>query len=556
MAHPPTAIRLVGVPEHFNRPITACLDARLFERELGEAVEFTTVPGGTGAMMSMLSTGSADVAIALTEGIVSAIVKQRSSCSGDAGPCAPSPPSCSDMTYVCQFVTSPLRWIVATGGGRSDLNTLADLASRDVINVSVSRLGSGSHLMAHVLAVQQGWSHDRLRFTVCKDFRSMRASVATSACDMFMWEQFMTSEYVRSGEVKALGTCTSPWPCFGVASTRDWMAHNAHRLHAVLNLILRQCVDFTRSDRRDAVAEDLCANFNLTLSDAHAWLASVKYADGVAARVAPLKDVLSMLTQLRLLEDASVGGDLTAWATSLLDPTSTVDDREPVEATLPSGASGMVGDLHAVSSPSPAASGDIFTPLHALTHSHAGLGGAHNYIRDAPQPHGAEPAAGYVRARGSSSLHDEAAVRRAAAQAFITAHMAAYGGVVTNVTSYTPPAAAARATHAAAAPTLPPAVTVTEVPAPALAPTRSECASQSVATTTASVSNILAAVPSPAASRRLSMASSMSSLSLMDRDGGSVKPRSRVAWRVGSGGPGSYAAAQDKTWEGALYDMG
>ncbi len=62
-------MRLGGVPEHFNIPILRALAA------LGdEETTWTSVKGGTGAMMQLLQRGELDVVFALTEGILAALV--------------------------------------------------------------------------------------------------------------------------------------------------------------------------------------------------------------------------------------------------------------------------------------------------------------------------------------------------------------------------------------------------------------------------------------------------------------------------------------------------
>jgi hypothetical protein len=68
------SIRLGGVPEHFNVPILRAL-ARLGD----EGLTWTSVKGGTGAMMEQLAREELDVVFALTEGIVAALVNEEES---------------------------------------------------------------------------------------------------------------------------------------------------------------------------------------------------------------------------------------------------------------------------------------------------------------------------------------------------------------------------------------------------------------------------------------------------------------------------------------------
>lgn len=56
-----TPLRLGGVPEHFSLPVRLAQDKGLI------SCEFLAQPGGTGEMVTNLSNGTLDVAIALTE---------------------------------------------------------------------------------------------------------------------------------------------------------------------------------------------------------------------------------------------------------------------------------------------------------------------------------------------------------------------------------------------------------------------------------------------------------------------------------------------------------
>jgi sulfonate transport system substrate-binding protein len=168
----PRVVRVCGVPEHYNLPITQALAADSFS-SVGASVTWTPVPGGTGAMASMLRAGDADIALGLTEGVVAAVL-------GNA-------PNNVALRYAGGFVTSPLRWMIATGSSRSDLPSLASVASRGgPIRVSVSRLGSGSHLMAYLLALREGWPIPSLEFIVHRDFRAMRKGAAAAVATRFL----------------------------------------------------------------------------------------------------------------------------------------------------------------------------------------------------------------------------------------------------------------------------------------------------------------------------------------------------------------------------------
>ena len=198
-------IRVGGVPEHFNYPWKMVTELGL-DAKHGVRVEFVTQALGTGAMIAAAKAGDVDLIVALTEGLVADIVGTQ-----------------SDLRLLGTYVDTPLCWAISAAGARS---RHAAAAPREVGDLrgktfAVSRLGSGSHLMACVLALNHGWDpRTDVRFKVVGKFAALRDSVNAGEADCFMWETFTTKPFHDSGEVSRAGEITTPWPCFMVAATR------------------------------------------------------------------------------------------------------------------------------------------------------------------------------------------------------------------------------------------------------------------------------------------------------------------------------------------------
>ena len=314
-------LRVMGVPEHFNYPWQLAIKEGAFERA-GICVEFTACPGGTGAMLQSVTAGDADVAVALTEGIVAGVVSQEE--------------TATPLRYCGQYVKSSLRWMIATGSGRpfkclADVAASAESASEEgggqpQLRVAVSRLGSGSHLMAYLLALREHWPTHRLSFVVrwargsvastldlkhralprspaqiMRDFRSMRRSVVDASCDLFMWEWTMTSPFVESGELRPLGWLDTPWGCFGFVARRAWLDDAAHRtlLADAAAVVLAAAAGMKGAGATDA-CEALAAMYGFKLADAHAWLQGVEYPPPPQPVVAPAAGGASAAPRLLL----------------------------------------------------------------------------------------------------------------------------------------------------------------------------------------------------------------------------------------------------------------
>ncbi|KAA1079233.1 hypothetical protein PGT21_004697 [Puccinia graminis f. sp. tritici] len=182
---------LVGyVPEHFSAPLLQLLE---HDKELAEWVELVPNPSGTGQMISALKERSIHLAVALTESLIAGIILGK-----------------GDYKLIGTYVTSPLNWAVITGAN-TKYKSIADLKGQ---KMGISRPGSGSQVMASVMALQQGWANSpdsALEFVVKDSFKNLRDSVNDGSTAAFMWEWFTTKPYQDSGEVKFIGSQPTPW---------------------------------------------------------------------------------------------------------------------------------------------------------------------------------------------------------------------------------------------------------------------------------------------------------------------------------------------------------
>lgn len=164
-------------------------------------------------MTALLRDDSIDLAIGLTEGWV-------------AGLLTPQGQKEKGYSIVGSWGENPLRWSIVTGKDRQGLNSVKDLTTGGVqkgkVKVGVSRMGSGSHVMAFVLAQREGWKAEDVNFEVLGPFKELRDGVNQSKADFFMWEHFTTKGYWDEGETKELkwlGEIYTPWPSWCVAAS-------------------------------------------------------------------------------------------------------------------------------------------------------------------------------------------------------------------------------------------------------------------------------------------------------------------------------------------------
>ncbi len=269
-------VRVGGVPEHFNLAWHLAIEEGSFDR-CGIDIEWVNVPGGTGAMCQMLRNGDIDMAIALTEGVISDIIHGNPS------------------KIVQFFVNSPLRWGIYTGAN-NELQNLENIEGR---KYAISRFKSGSHLMAYVNAARLGIKIIEDDFVIIGNLEGARKALASQQADLFMWEKFTTKPFVDSGEFKFLGECRTPWPCFVVVATDEFINNQNESLHEVLEIINQSCHDLKSNQE----AVDLIAwRYQIKLADAMQWFSELEYAARPQISEAYMNDILAKLKQFSIID--------------------------------------------------------------------------------------------------------------------------------------------------------------------------------------------------------------------------------------------------------------
>jgi ABC-type nitrate/sulfonate/bicarbonate transport system substrate-binding protein len=247
-----TSLKIVGVPEHFNLPWHLCLENGEFEKENID-LQWTDVPEGTGKMCQMLRDGTADIAVILTEGIIKDIVNGNPS------------------KIVQVYVESPLIWGIHVAA-HSTFQNLADLENS---KAAISRLGSGSQLMAYVNAKNQGWDTSKLQFEIVNTLDGGVTALTEGRADFFMWERFMTKPLVDKGIFRRLADCPTPWPCFVIAVREEVLAKQLETINRLLEIINAKTQNFKGIPN---IVNLLATTYNQKTEDIEEWLSLTNWS--------------------------------------------------------------------------------------------------------------------------------------------------------------------------------------------------------------------------------------------------------------------------------------
>jgi len=250
-------LRVGYVREHFSSPLL-----QFAEADKGNTFTLVECPSGTGQLISRLNNDEIDVAIALTDALISGIAK-------------------GSKTYklVGSYVTSPLNWAVITGNS-SSFNSIADLKGT---TIGISRHGSGSQTMAFVMALQQEWSPTTLRFQVNNDIKGLIGSVNDGSTSAFMWEWFTTKPWLDSGEVRFIGSVPTPWPSWIIAAHPSPERAPKEAVRSFLGSLTSYVTKFDSQESRDSTnVPFIQKTWGYPEADIKEWMSTVKYTTDCA----------------------------------------------------------------------------------------------------------------------------------------------------------------------------------------------------------------------------------------------------------------------------------
>ncbi|MBT8318667.1 MAG: ABC transporter substrate-binding protein [Gramella sp.] len=269
-------IKVGGVPEHFNLPWHQCIENNKF-KEAGINLVWNDIPEGTGAMCKALRSGELDVAVILTEGITRDIINGNGS------------------KIIQTYISSPLIWGIHVDS-RSAYKNIKDLEGT---TAAISRKGSGSHLMAYVNAQKQGWNLGDLKFEIVNNIDGAVQALQEDKAQYFMWEHFTTKPLVDDHTFRLIADCPTPWPCFVLAATENFIENEPESLKSMLEILNRETENFKAQKDIDLILAD---RYRQKLEDIKKWLAITSWSQEQVTQK-DLKNVQSTLSKLNLIDE-------------------------------------------------------------------------------------------------------------------------------------------------------------------------------------------------------------------------------------------------------------
>lgn len=239
-------LNIGGVPEHFNLPWRLAIEDGKF-REFGLNLHWADMSGGTGQMIRGLENKSIDIAVLLTEGITKAILQGL------------------EATIIQVYVTSPLHWGVHVPY-ESSIENFDDLKDQ---TFAISREGSGSHLMSYVMAHQQNWPTENLKFNVIGDVYGGLWALEHNEAQAFLWEKYTTAPFTEQKKCRSIGEVVTPWPCFVIAVRNEVLNKHSDLLRQMCLTVNKRAKDMLTEPN---IVDIISWRYNLRSSHVESWL--------------------------------------------------------------------------------------------------------------------------------------------------------------------------------------------------------------------------------------------------------------------------------------------
>lgn len=275
-------LRVAGVPEHFNAPFHIAKGRGLYE-ERGLNFEWSMVPQGTGEMARMLEAEEVDVAVMLSEGAVARVADGAA------------------IKVVGTYVKSPLRWgiHVRNGSGIKDPSELRGKV------FGVSRMLSGSHLMAHVFAHECGWDLAKdAPLNAVGTLDNARKAMKAGEIDAWLWEKFTTKFLVDSGEWDIVGEVPTPWPCFCFVASDRAIAEREQEIRDMVEVTRGVCTEYKQNAGESTLKYVMEHHAVGTKQDATEWLDGTHWACALEVTQQTLEKTQEALVTIGQLHEA------------------------------------------------------------------------------------------------------------------------------------------------------------------------------------------------------------------------------------------------------------
>ncbi|GMQ24180.1 substrate-binding domain-containing protein [Algoriphagus sp. oki45] len=267
--------RIVGVPEHFNFLFRLLAQRQPLKSE-GIQIEWIEESKGSGQMSKYLREGEVEMAVLLTESFFKEVQEGN------------------PILMAGFHVLSPLVWGIHIKPN-SETESISRIKNPHFL---VSRMGSGSHLMAKVLAENLQWNLENLTFEQIGNLEGAKEAFSKGNEGIFLWERYTTSPEVNKKTMKRIGEVKSPWPCFVMAVSQKCLEQFPGIAQKVRNEIYSVVEEVLAMENLNEV---LAKEYHLDKNDVDSWLAQTQWCQKSEISTSQIESIQDQLIHFGIL---------------------------------------------------------------------------------------------------------------------------------------------------------------------------------------------------------------------------------------------------------------
>lgn len=272
-----TGLKIGGVPEHFNLPWRLAIEEGLF-KNIDLDLFWSDMYGGTGQMVRGFQNDSIDITVILTEGVTKAILEGL------------------DVKILQVYVASPLHWGIHVPF-HSDITKVAQLEAQ---TFAISRKGSGSELMAHVLANRENWDANQLKFNVIGDIYGGLWALENNEAQCFLWEKYTTHPFCQQEKCRYIDEIVTPWPSFVIAAKTKVVEEHREILDKMCGIINQRAWKVKQDETSSKI---ISWRYNIDEEQVKSWLRETDWNYEGAPLLDAFEKTVNYLKTLNLITE-------------------------------------------------------------------------------------------------------------------------------------------------------------------------------------------------------------------------------------------------------------
>ncbi|WP_332910844.1 hypothetical protein [Algoriphagus boritolerans] len=160
-------------------------------------------------------------------------------------------------------------------------------------------MGSGSHLMAFVLAKREGWKPEELTFEIVGNMDGAKEAMRGGSEGIFLWEKYTTAPMVKNGTMRRIGELPSPWPCFVMVASDKALTDFGNWIFEVRDEVYKIAQSLSKAQNCATVLADF---YKLEIQEVKKWLEQTQWCFSPKVSRSELLQAMEVMIDLAMLQ--------------------------------------------------------------------------------------------------------------------------------------------------------------------------------------------------------------------------------------------------------------